>query len=55
VGQVQARAGYRRGGQRQVMENGSNSQFVPIIGKRKWGHEWVVGTVSPEKGLVGSI
>jgi hypothetical protein len=48
VGKVQERAGYRRGGQRQVMENGSNSQFVSIIGKRKWGHEWVVGTVSPE-------
>jgi len=55
VGQVQARTDYRRGGQRQVMENGSNSQFMPRIGKRKWGHEWVVGTVSPEKGPVGSM
>lgn len=37
------------------MENGSNSHFVPIIGKRKWGHEWVVETVSPEKGILGSM
>lgn len=37
------------------MVNGSNSQFVPTIGKKKWSHEWVVGTVIPEKGLVGSM
>jgi len=37
------------------MDNGSNSQFVPIIGKKKWGHEWIVGTVGPEKGPVGSL
>jgi len=37
------------------MDNGSNSQFVPIIGKKKCGHEWIVGIVSPENGPVGSL
>lgn len=55
VGQVQTMAVYRSGGQRRVVENGSNSQFMPIIWKKKWCHVWIVGTVSPEKAPVVSL